>query len=241
MGITMDIEELKLRRLYSQFLIEKGDMLEVIGALNGFQAQFMSNALHSMKLRCRDAGMTDFEECVMFDQWGGGIRELCERGFMNFTVEERKAYRLCDYFEPMDTDAAELEIARRYFTNFAPASVKDAAYYLGISQTRVKALLDRLPVCSCECGGTLFFIDNGRKFELSNLSMPECLFLRGIFNLAGIVMPAILFRGNVVGRWRKKGRKLEVLLFSPLCAADREKLSDAAGELWGDISKIVWE
>lgn len=264
MGITMDIEELKLRRLYNQFLIEKGDMLEVVSALNGFQAQFMSNALHSMKLRCRDAGMTDFEECVMFDQWGGGIRELCERGFMNFTVEERKAYRLCNYFEPMDTDAAELEIARRYFTNFAPASVKDAAYYIGISQTRVKALLDRLPVCSCECGGTQFFIDNGRKFELSNLSMPECLFLagfdqlllgyekkesvflapeflRGIFNLAGIVMPAVLFRGNVVGRWRKKGRKLEVWLFSPLCAADREKLSDAAGELWGDVSKIVWE
>lgn len=241
MGIRMDIEELKLRRLYNQFLIEKGDLLEVIGALNGFQAQFMSNALHSMKLRCRDAGMTDFEECVMFDQWGGGIRDLCERGFMNFTVEERKAYRLCDYFEPMDTDAAELEIARRYFTNFAPASVKDAAYYLGISQTRVKALLDRLPVCSCECGGTQFFIDNGRKFELSNLSMPECLFLagfdqlllgyekkesvflapeflRGIFNFAGIVMPAVFISRQCRRAVAEKGTEAGgFAVFAALC------------------------
>ena len=358
----MDIEELKLRRVTNQFLAEKGEKLEVASALNGFQAQFMTNALHSMKLRCRDfsletapdglvknwtirgtvhvfaerdlllykhdrekyrslefephytwqhpdgsciwyddgncqkvptllperqqylslvildslakgektrdelkalcrdAGMTEFEECVMFDQWGGGIRDLCERGFMNFTVEEKKAYRLCEPFEPLDTDAAELEIARRYFTNFAPATIRDAAYYLGISQTRVKALLERLPVSTCECGGkTLFFIENGRKYDKP---MPECLFLagfdqlmlgyekkesvflapehlRGIFNLAGIVMPAILLRGNVVGRWRKKGRKLELTLFEPLSEGDRKKLADA--ELWDDISKIEWK
>lgn len=40
---------------------------------------------------CREAGMTESEESSMFDQWGGGVRELCERGFINYVVQEKKA------------------------------------------------------------------------------------------------------------------------------------------------------
>ena len=74
----------------------------------------------------------------------------------------------------------------------------------------------------------------------------ESLFLapeniRGIFNLAGIVMPALLLDGNVVGRYKKKDRKLTITLFENLNKKDRDAVLEKAGTLWDDIAKIEWE
>ena len=68
----------------------------------------------------------------------------------------------------------------------------------------------------------------------------ESLFLpkehmRDIFNLAGIVRPAILVKGTVVGWWNLKNRKLKVTLFSP---TDQKLLTNAATKLWGDLKEI---
>lgn len=155
--------------------------------------------------------MSAVEEAVMFDAWGGGIRDLSERGFINGVVSEKKIYRMSPDFTPLPEDDAMLRMAERYFGNYAPATVRDAAYYFGIPQTRVKKLLDKLPVESAGCGGrTYFYIEGGKKYMSG---IPDCVFLagfdglmlgyekkenvflppehlRGIFNLAGIVMPA---------------------------------------------------
>lgn len=50
-------------------------------------------------------------ESSMFDQWGGGIRELCERGFMNYVVQEQKAYCLNPDFEPINENTARPELS----------------------------------------------------------------------------------------------------------------------------------
>ena len=70
----------------------------------------------------------------------------------------------------------------------------------------------------------------------------ESLFLpkehmRDIFNLAGIVRPAILVNGTVVGWWNLKNRKLKVTLFSP---ADQKLISDIATRLWSDLKQIEY-
>lgn len=70
----------------------------------------------------------------------------------------------------------------------------------------------------------------------------ESLFLpkehmRDIFNLAGIVRPAILVNGTVVGWWNLKNHKLKITLFSP---ADQKLISDAATRLWSDLKQIEY-
>lgn len=70
-----------------------------------------------MKDICRQSGMTEPEEGSMFDQWGGGIREMCERGFINYVVQEKKAFCLSPAFTPIPEAEANLEMARRYFTH----------------------------------------------------------------------------------------------------------------------------
>ena len=157
----------------------------------------------------------------------------------------------------MTEEPARFELARRYFTHFGPATVKDTAYFFGTTQTKVKSWLKQLPVAETSLGGkSYFYIDNG----LHAGDLPDCLFLAGfdqlmlgyekteslflprehmrdIFNLAGIVRPAVLVNGTVVGWWNLKNRKLKITLFSP---ADQKLISDTASRLWNDLKQIEY-
>ena len=155
----------------------------------------------------------------------------------------------------MTEESARLELAQRYFTHFGPATVKDAAYFFGTTQTKVKSWLKQLPVSEIFLDGlSYFYIDD--RLPVGNL--PACLFLAGfdqlmlgyekteslflpkahmrdIFNLAGIVRPAILVNGTVVGWWNLKNRKLKITLFSP---ADQTLIAHTAAALWNDLHGI---
>ena len=209
----------------------------------------------SLKAVCEKAGMTQSESKSLFDPWGGIIRALCEAGRLCHKVQEKKAYQLCPAFEPMAEEPARLELAKRYFTHFGPATIKDAAYFFGATQTQVKSWLKQLPVTETSLDGqSYFYIENG----LPAGNLPGCLFLAGfdqlmlgyekteslflskehmreIFNLAGIVRPAILINGTVVGRWNLKNRILKITLFSP---ADQQLIERTATALWNDLKRI---
>ncbi|MGM9602484.1 MAG: winged helix DNA-binding domain-containing protein [Faecousia sp.] len=211
----------------------------------------------ALKDVCKKAGMTDNESQSLFDPWGGTIRALCEAGRLCHKVQEKKAYQLCPAFEPMEKEPARLELAKRYFTHFGPATAKDAAYFFGTTQTEVKSWLNQLPVTETSLNGkSYFYIDNGQPTG----ELPACLFLAGfdqlmlgyekaeslflpkeymrdIFNLAGIVRPAILINGVVAGWWNLKNRKLKISLFSP---ADQQLISNTATGLWHDLKQIEY-
>lgn len=348
----MDKRELCIRRLASQFLLKPGNRMAVVRAMNGFQAQFLSNAMHAMKLRseavdadtaadelvkswtlrgtmhvfaeddlplflhdgcrnhsrdwtvpsfwnqrpdwaltpqrqayfsdlivdtlaqgpmtrkalkasCRAAGMTEAEEASMFHPWGGGMRELCERGFLCGVVSEEKAFRLCPPFVPMAQEDARLEQLRRYFHSFGPASVKDAAYYFGMTQTAVKRLLPQLPLRCNPCGDeTLYWLESEHE-PTAGQALPDCMFLagfdplmlgyekkqnvflpqtylRGVFSLSGIVMPPVLLHGAVTGRWKRSGKRLQITMFRPFTPEERRSAEQAAERIWGDAVKLVW-
>lgn len=349
----MTLEELKLRQLTNQYLVKKGKKEQVVRDLCGVQAQFLSNAFHSLRIRCddfddntvkdglvknwsirstvhvfsekdlplfircnngedyrknewngysfwnqrdkwalsperqkyssdiildslrhgaktrdelkelcRQNGMTHAEETCIFDPWGGGICELCKRGFMNYVVQEKKAYCLSPKYTPVSDEKAQTEIAKRYFSNIGPATVHDAMYFFGAKQSEVKKWLSLLPTETAEVGGkTYFYIKNGREY---NEGIPKCIFLAGfdqlmlgyqkkeslylpsehlrkIFNLAGIVMPCILLEGRVVGRWKKKNSKLSIALFEAVGEKNKKAIVFEAEKLWSDLKKIEFE
>ena len=206
----------------------------------------------ALKALCESNGMTDSEAKSLFDPWGGIIRALCENGTICHQVQEKKAYRLCPSFEPMERDAAQSELLRRYFTHFGPATVKDAAYFFGWTQGRIKQLLPQLPVDSFSPDGRIYYHTG---IILPEYGIPRCLFLAGfaqlmlgyekteslflprehlrdIFTLSGIVRPALLIDGTVAGYWNLKKRKLTVTLFHE---ADRALIRTAAQILWPDL------
>ena len=226
----------------------------ILGALQGGE-----RTREELKSLCRAQGMTEAEESCMFESWGGGIREMCERGFIHYVVQEKKAFCLSPPFTPIPEEAAALEIARRYFTHMGPATVHDAMYYFHATAAQVKKWLALLPVSTVECEGrTYYYIENG---QVRGEAMPECVFLAGfdqlllahekkeslflrpenvraIFNLAGIVMPALLLNGEVAGRWKKSGRKLTVTMFRTPAMRERDGIAAAAVALWDDGVKV---
>lgn len=347
----MTPEELKIRQITNQHLLRDADKLTAVRDLCGIQAQFLSNALHSLKIRCNDYdeatvsdglmknwtlrgtvhifavddlplflhcengqtyrshdwtrasfwnqrpdwaltperqrelsalileslrsgpvtreglktlcranGMTEAEEESMFHPWGGGIRDLCERGWMHCLVQEEKAYCLTPAFDPLAEEAAKLELARRYFTHLGPATIHDAMYFFRATATQVKSWLRKLPVSAVQCQDkTYYYIENGKAY---GKDIPRCLFLAGfdqlmlgyekkeslylppehlrkIFNLAGIVMPAVLLNGQIVGRWKKKGYKLTVEAFLPLSKCEKGIIENSANSLWIDAVKEI--
>jgi len=331
----VDRNEIIMRRLFGQHLLSPSDTVTVVQDICGVQAQFLSHALHALKIRssqlhlvgliknwtvrgtmhlfsesdlplflhegrthhlravdtfdtdayisakrkqyfaelilnavangivdrdalkqvCENAGMCENESKSLFNPWGGLIRALCESGYLCHEVQEKKAYRLLPSFEPMEELPARLEQARRYFTHFGPATVKDAAYFFGTTQANVKSWLRRLPVFEFVFEGkTYYYIENGSM----DRSLPQCIFLAGfdqlllgydkyqsvmlptenvrdIFNLAGIVRPAVLVDGMVVGWWKASNRKLTVNLFT---SCDRNMIADSAGAVWTDLKEI---
>lgn len=215
-------------------------------------------ALHRV---CTEAGMTEREGESIFDPWGGTIRALCEAGILCHKVQEKKAFQLCPPFEPMEQAPAQLELARRYFTSYGPATGKDCAYFFGTTQKQVKAWLEKLPVTAQTHQGRTYY---GIEDHTPEENLPACIFLAGfdplmlgyekkeslylppeylrsIFSLAGIVSSAILLRGRVVGRWKKKNGKLQLTAFEAL-GEDRQIVEEAADRLWPDENlRLQWD
>lgn len=212
----------------------------------------------ALKSICAKAGMSESESKSLFDPWGGLIRALCETGRLCHKVQEKKVYQLCPTFVPMKENSARLELARRYFTHFGPATVKDAAYFFGTTQAAVKSWLKQLPVSETVLNGkSYFFIDSDSVVG----EIPKCLFLAGfdqlmlgyektenfflpkeqmrdIFNLAGIVRPAILIDGTVAGWWNLRNRKMSITLFG---ACDKDMIAETVHCLWNDVSRIEFK
>ena len=100
------------------------------------------NTREAQRGHLRACGMTEAEEARVFNPWGGLIAELANIGVLSFCVDmldaihpdESKRYRLLTPFQPMEEGAARLELARRYFTHYGPAILRDAAYFFHWTQ-----------------------------------------------------------------------------------------------------------
>lgn len=248
------------------------DTMEADDALSAERKQFFAaliareiasgvNERDALREACRAAGMTEVEAASAFNAWGGLIRAMCESGMIAHQPQQKKAYRLCPTFAPLPRDEARLELLRRYFTHYGPASLRDAAYFFGAPQREIAPLLELLPLARENCDGRVYY-SLGARADAS--AMPECLFLagfdplmmgyekaenpflpqqalRGIFNRAGIVMPPILLRGRVIGRWKRTGRKTLFTLFEPVPPADMQTLRQSAEALFGKGTLCAFE
>lgn len=213
-----------------------------------------------LRAACSAHGMTGREAEGLFNSWGGLLRHLAETGRIVHTVSGEKAFRLCPPFTPMEEGPARLELARRYFAHYGPATLRDAAYFFGRPQREVKALMAQLPLEHAVVEGRdCFWLGQG---EGNWPDIPDCLFLagfdqlmlgyrkedglflpperlRGIFSLSGIVMAPILLRGWVAGRWRRQRGRVELTPFGRWPEGDKRLALAAADRLWGP-GAAVW-
>ena len=214
-----------------------------------------------LRLACREGGMTSIEESYIFDSWGGLLRPLCERGFIQYKVKAEKAFKLSKPYIPMKDNEAAKQQMMRYLNHIAPATVNDISYFFGFTKKYVKELLSELPVRTIMIDGKQYFYMGDIYADCPDI--PGCIFLAGfdqlmlgyqkkesiyfkteylrnVFNLAGIVMPCVLLRGNAAGTWKKKNGNLEIICFRELLNYEKESIEQAAILLWNDIKAVKY-
>lgn len=215
----------------------------------------------ALKRLCRENGMTAAEEAGMFHPWGGGVRELCERGFVHYLAQEEKVLALSPAVRPLPEAERETILARRYFTHYAPATIHDAMYFFHTGAGRVKSWLAKLPVRETVFGGRTYFSLDGPE---PAGDLPECLFLAGfdplllghekreslflepddrraVFTLSGLVRPVLLLHGRAAGVWKQSGKQFRVTPFRPLGDAERAAVHRAADALWPQLRTLTIE
>jgi len=75
--------------------------------------------------------------------------------------------------------------------------------------------------------------------EKDSIYLPQ-KYIRGIFNLAGIVLPPILLDGVVVGRWRKKNIKMTFEMFEDISVRNKKYIESSMEKSFDDIRKVEW-
>lgn len=197
-----------------------------------------------LKVLCRGEKMTQEEEKLVFNAWGGLFRYMVERGEVYQEYGAKRFHRLTD-FQPLSREKAELEIARRYFAGFGPVSLADARYYFKENKSTVLNWMEQLDLKTVEVAGEERFYLG----ELEEAALPDCLFIAGfdqlllgyekkanpffdpkhirqIYTLTGIVKPVVFYKGRLVATWRRDKGRIELSIFEKLTSQEQKELEN---------------
>ena len=213
-----------------------------------------------LKEICQAGGMTETEQEVVFHPWGGVIRMMAERGELAYCVEERKIFARCERIEPMPRAEAHKELLHRYLTHYGPVAVADAAYFFHWKRNDIRTMLDSMDDLQSDvCAGqTVYWLgerDPGAipecmllagfdplmlGYEKTQSIFLPCEYIRGVFNLTGIVFPTILYRGNVVGKWKETKGKVELTAFQALTPHVKRRIEEKACSSVEGFKSVRW-
>lgn len=172
----------------------------------------------------------------VFSPWGGIFVYLARRGKVAFRDMTSRDFDLIDAEPTQTADAVLPECLRRFFTAYGPATLADAAAFLGLTKdgkTKLSTLnLDEFSRMEYE--GTVYYsaedaADMGDIPELTLLSGFDPLIVsytnRGLVLPAayksavilksGICLPTIAVNGQVAGLWNIKNGEPVVSFFAP--------------------------
>lgn len=215
----------------------------------------------ALKGKCIAAGMEPEIVERAFHNWGGLLRDMCSRGMIAYAMGTAKRFIPCS-LTPIDKKTARIEVIRRYFHAYGPATLADCAYFTGWRQREVMGLLELagLPLRSLTHQGREYFY---LKDLPSRGTIPSCLFLAGFDQLimgyrdrsrfmdetdkakvttnTGIVYPTILLKGRLKARWKLEGKRLIITPFRPLSQAEQDLIATEARQVFGpDAAKITF-
>ncbi|HEL2734266.1 TPA: winged helix DNA-binding domain-containing protein [Streptococcus suis] len=195
-----------------------------------------------LKVLCRGEKMTQEEEKLVFNAWGGLFRYMVERGEVYQEYGAKRFLRLTD-FQPLSREKAELEIARRYFSGFGPVSLADARYYFKENKSTVLKWMEQLDLKTVEVAGEERFYLG----ELKEAQLPDCLFvagfdqlllgyekkanpffnpkyIRNIYTLTGIIKPVVFYKGRFVATWKRDKGTILLDIFEDITQQEEKEL-----------------
>ena len=189
----------------------------------------------------------------LFSPWGGIFVTLACQGRVAFRDMTSRDFDLIDAPPLQMDDQIQLELLRRFFASYGPATLADAAWFLGMDLNVLKKTPGLETFSRLEHGhDVLYFIedvaDMGDIPELTLLSgfdplivsykdrsavLPE-EYKKAVILKSGICLPTIAVNGQVAGIWNIKNGKPIVEFF----ASQPVRIQRAAAEL---VDEMRWK
>lgn len=213
-----------------------------------------------LKTACLNCGMSERETEIILHPWGGLFRAMAEKGEIAYTADGNRVFTQLDPLEPMGEEAALKELMQRYLMHYAPVSLRDAQTFFGLTQKKLKDLLEKTATESFSFNGQTYYT-MGQTLPLE-AQMPNMLFLaafdqmllgyrktenpilaeariKAVYNNTGIIFPTVLLNGVVSAIWKRTGKRLEI---KPLCKInkrDQKKIEREAIDKFGKIAVLI--
>ena len=197
----------------------------------------------------------DYEPKVidyLFSSWGGIFVSLACQGKVAFRNMASRDFDLIDAQPLQMDDQVLLELLRRFFTAYGPATIADAMWFLGLDKKVVQGLPELEMFSRLEYQRNVYYyVDDGAEIgdipELTLLSGFDPLIVsykereavlpteykRAVILKSGICLPTIAVNGQVAGIWNLKSGKPTVEFFN----SQPKRLQKAAAEL---VDEMQW-
>ncbi|MCH5198541.1 MAG: winged helix DNA-binding domain-containing protein [Oscillospiraceae bacterium] len=188
----------------------------------------------------------------LFSSWGGIFVSLACRGKVAFRDMASRDFDLIDVLPLQMNNSVLLELLRRFFKAYGPATAADAAWFFGIDKRSVQRLPELEEFSRLEYQNSVYYyVDDGEAIgdipELTLLSGFDPLivsykdrdavlpseFKRAVILKSGICLPTIAVNGQVAGIWNIKNGISSVDFFS----SQPERIRKAAFEL---VDEMQW-
>jgi len=190
----------------------------------------------------------------VFSSWGGIFVPLARLGKVAFRDMMSRDFDLIDAEPTQTADEVLPELLRRFFAAYGPATLEDAAWFLGLWKDDKKKLLtqDLSAFTRLELGKKVYY---DVKSEKEPDDIPALTLLSGfdplivsyvdrsailpaeyrskVITRAGICLPSIAVDGKVAGLWNIKKREPVVEFFTE----QPQRIQNAAFELVDDIRR----
>jgi len=197
----MTFEELKIRRLANQHLIERSDCKTVLHDLCGVQAQFLSNAMHALKIRCHDHER--FETDSLIKSWTlRGTMHIFSAEDLPLFLHEGRSH----YLRPSDTLDEDEFIGRERKAYFAGLIIKSVADGVDERESlreicRQNGISDREELRSALIANASAFDDSGEMISVS-VDFPEQIDSIGSYDVRYYASDSSGNTSEVYGRLR---------------------------------------
>ena len=188
----------------------------------------------------------------LFSSWGGIFVTLACQGKVAFRDMTSRDFDLIDAPPLAMNDHVLLELLRRFFAAYGPATLADAMWFLGLDKKAVQDLPELEAFSRLEYRRSVYYyVDDGADIgdipELTLLSGFDPLIVsykersavlpaeykRAVILKSGICLPTIAVNGQVAGIWNLKNGKPTLEFFAP----QPERLQKAAAEL---VDEMQW-
>lgn len=196
----------------------------------------------------------------VFSPWGGIFVYLARRGKVAFRDLRSRNFDLIAAEPVLTPDAVLPELLQRFFTAYGPATLADAAWFLGLS----KEQKEKLPLMALEQLERVIYNGEVHYFVSDATDMgdiPEVTLLSGfdpiivsyvqrstvlppayknaVILRSGICLPTIAVNGQVAGLWNLKKKEPVVEFFTPQPKHIKAKVLDLVEAMrWQTAGKI---